>query len=169
MIKRIFLFSLIFLSFTVSLSSCRTSAPLPCRELLGAVIQAESKLPAGKIYDLSAAEGENEYLPEHLINSLFCDGGAPSVRSSWIDAALFLPTSSHTCELAVILCDSPESTADTAELLLRRIDVLRTALSEGEHSAALASASVTIIGNYALLVISSDSEGAINAAFKLLK
>ncbi len=169
MIKKIFLFSLVFLLFTVSLPSCAKSEPIPCRELLEGMIDAEIGLPAGRIYDMRAKEGEDEHLPERVINSLFGDGDIPILRSCWLDAALFLSIGTEPCELAVILCDSPEGAADTARMLLRRLDLIRMTFSDGKHSSRLDEAGVTVISNYALLVISSDGESAIKAVKALIR
>ena len=129
----------------------------------------EIGLPAGTIYDLSAKEGYDEYIEERVINSLFGEGSAPPMRQGWLDLALFLPTSLHPCELAVFLCDSPDTASDTARLLCRRLDVIRSAKAGSEHAAILDSATVTIIENYVLFIISSDTAASLRAAKGAIK
>ncbi len=159
---------IVFIVFPFLLSACSKSAPVPCRDILSAVMERESGLPAGRIYDMRAAEGNEEFMPERLLSALYGDGKSPSMRSCWLDIALFLPSSSHPCELAVILCDSDDTAADTSRLLLHRLDIIRTAKKDAESSDILDNASVTVIGNYVLFIISSDTQGALKAARKAL-
>ena len=166
-IKRIFILCLVFCFF--ALPSCAERKPASCREVLLALIDSEIGLPAGKIYDLNAPEGNSEYIDERVISSLFWEGSAPPMRSGWLDMALFLSTSDHPCELAVFLCDSPDTASDTARILCQRLDVIRTAKAKTEHSAMLDAATVTVIGNYVLLVISSDTDNSIKIARSLIK
>ena len=133
------------------------------------MLECEIDLPAGKIYDLSANEGDREYLDERVIKSLFGEGSAPPMRDGWLDLALFLPASTHPCELAVFLCDTPDTASDTARLLCRRLDVVKSAKRDSEHSAILDSATVTVIGNYVLFIISSDSALSLRAARDIIK
>ena len=151
------------------ISSCAQKELIPCREILGKLIDAEVGLPAGQIYDLAATEGDDEYLDERLINSLFGEGASPPMRSGWIDLALFLPTSSHPCEFAIFLCDTPDTATDTARILCRRLDIVKTSKKDAANSSILDSATVTIIGNYVLLIISSDTQNAIKIAANLMR
>ena len=131
-------------------------------------MQAEIGLPAGKTYSARAPEGDGEYISEHLINSLYGNGKKPVMADGWIDIAIFLPSSAHPCEFAVILCDSEDTATDTARLLCRRLDAIRTAKGAGEYAKLTENATVTVIGNYALLIISSDTENAIKSASKII-
>lgn len=164
--KKILLLSLLLLFF---LPSCAENTRQPCRDVLEAILKTEKEIPAGKIYDLRAETGDDEYLPERLIGSLFGDGEVPPARDGWLDAALFLPTHSHPHEIAVILCDSPDNATDTARLLLGHLDVLRAANSNGEYSEYFDSASVTVTGNYVLLIVSLDPESAIKAVSSMTR
>ena len=137
--------------------------------MLLALIDSEIGLPAGKIYDLNAPEGNPEYLDERVIASLFGNGSPPPMRSGWLDMALFMSTSDHPCELAVFLCDSPDTASDTARLLCQRLDIIRTVKAKSEYSQMLDSASVTVMGNYVLLAISSDTNNAIKIARAAIK
>ena len=90
------------------------------------------------------------------------------MREGWLDIALFLPTSAHPCEFAVILCNSDDTATDTARLLCRRLDSIRTLKQNCEYSALLEGARVTVIRNYALLIISSDAENAVKTVTRIV-
>ena len=156
-------------SLLALLVACAPREYLSCRAVLYAMMKAEIALPAGQIYDLSAPEGDSEYFDERIINSLWGEGSPPPMRQGWIDLALFLPSSGHPCELAVFLCDSPDTATDTARLLCRRLDVIRSNKKNAEYSVMLDSASVTIVGNYVILAVSSDTEKAIKIAREVIK
>ena len=151
-----------------SFVACGKAEKPDCRDILSAMTDAEVGLPSGRIYSMSAMRGDEEYLSEHLINSLYGDGSTPVMADGWIDRALFLSTSAHPCEFAVILCDSEDTATDTARLLCRRLDAIRTAKGAGEYVKLTENATVTVIGNYALLIISSDTENAIKSASKII-
>jgi hypothetical protein len=164
--KRIILILTLLLLF--SLPSCAARKTPSCRDILGEIMLSEIGLPAGKVYSMSAPDGNDEHLPDTLIARLFGDGTTPSVASGWLDLALFLPSSSHPCEFAVILCDSEDTATDTARLLCRRLDAIRTVKGEGEFSSMIETATVTVIENFVLLIISSDTENAIKSASKII-
>ena len=164
--KKIAFILIILLIFT--LPSCTKQERPTCREILGSLVTVEIGLPAGRIYSMTAPEGNSEYLSEHLVNVLYGDGERPVMADGWLDLALFLPTSSHPCEFAVILCDTPDTATDTARLLCRRLDTIRTVKGEGEFSSMIENATVAVIGNFALLIISSDTETAIKSASKII-
>ena len=164
--KIIAAFLILLLPF--SFVACGRQENTSCREILQAMTEAEIGLPSGKIYSMKAARGDDEYLSEHLINSLYGEGGTPVMSDGWLDLAIFLPSSAHPCEFAVILCDSEDTATDTARLLCRRLDAIRTAKGAGEYAKLTENATVTVIGNYALLIISSDTENAIKSASKII-
>lgn len=166
-IRKIFVCCLVL--FCLLLTACAQNEPIPCREILNALTESEIGLPAGQIYDVCANEGDGEYLDERVINSLFGEGSAPPMRSGWLDLALFLPNSSHPCEFAIFLCDTPDTATDTARLLCRRLDAIRTSKASYENSEMLSTASVTIIGNYVIFAISSDTKNAMKIATNLIK
>lgn len=153
---------------TLLFPSCAERGLVPCREVLLEMTGAEVGLPSGKIYSLSAPRGDGEYLSEHLINSLYGDGSTPVMSDGWLDLALFLPSSAHPCEMAVFLCNSRDTANDTARMLCRRLGSLRQAKGNGELSYYFESASVTVRGNYVLLVISSDTENILKVASKAI-
>lgn len=187
---------LVFLIF-FSLTSCTYSTELvSCEEIVRAIAENEVGLPAGKIYSASAGEGEDDYIPDSLLNSLFGGGGKISLFDSWIDYSFFMPSSAHPCEIVVILCDSPENAKDTARLLCRRLNSIRTIKGDKDsatpyssepqkktapnnadgspptvlpdYSAYLDGAEVTISRNYVLLIISSDTAAAKKCALTLI-
>lgn len=151
-----------------SFVACGKAEKPDCRDILSAMTDAEVGLPSGRIYSMSAMRGDEEYLSEHLINSLYGEGGIPVMAEGWLDLALFLPSHDHPCEMAVFLCNSNETAIDTARMLSRRLGSLRQIKQDSEFSYYFESASVTIRGNYVLLVISSDTENAIKSASKII-
>ncbi len=154
--------------FVAALTCCAKREDPACRDILSAMIEAEIDIPAGKIYDLRASEGNEEYIEERVINSLFGNGSVPPMRQGWLDLALFLPTSDHPCELAVFRCDTPDTASDTARLLCRRLDLIKSAKTSAEYSAILSTATVTVIDNYVMLIISKDPAQAVRAARSLI-
>ena len=162
-------FALVLTVFLIlALPACAEREKPSCREILDAIMLSEAGLPAGKVYSMHAPNGDEEYLPENLIARLFGEGTTPTASSGWLDLALFLPAYAHPCEFAVILCNSPDTATDTARLLCRRLDAIRTAKGDGEHSQMTENATVTVIGNYVLLIISSDTQNALRTASKII-
>ncbi len=161
---KILLMLLLVTCFAFSVS-CSAKRPT-CRQALGALVDSEVGLPAGKIYDMKAAEGDGEFLPDSLLCALLGNGAMPAVRDSWIDGALFLSLGTHPCEFAVFLCDSRDSAQDTARLFCSRIDSVKTLKGDGEYAPMLDGARVCIIKNYVILIISSDSDTAESVARK---
>ena len=187
---------LVFLVF-FSLTSCLYSTELvPCDEILDAMISGEIALPAGKVYSSKAREGEKGYISASLMRALYGGEGSQELISGWIEYSFFLPDSDHPCELAVILCDSPENAKDTARLLCRRLNTIKTIKGDKDsatpyssapqkktapnnasgspstvlpdYSAYLDGAEVTISRNYVLLIISSDTAAAKKTALALI-
>ena len=157
--------------FASTLFSCSTagSAHAPCREVVSAMTSAEIGLPAGKFYDLTAPEGDKEYLSKSLIASLFGNGSLPEVTKDWLDCALFLSLKDSPCEFAVILCSNRDTAEDTAALFHSRLAAIKVVKTAPEYSAMIESASVTITGNYAIFVISTDSTTALKVAKKAIR
>ena len=161
-----------FLIACVLLSSCAYSSEIvPCYDIICALTSLEISLPAGKTYSHDATEGEDEYISESLLCALFAEGGDIPLLESWIDYALFLPSSNHPCEFIVILCDTPSSAKDTARLLCRRLNTIKSVKKESEHAeydVYLDNAEVIISRNYVLLIISSDSTAAKKKALSMI-
>lgn len=149
--------------------SCAKQDMPSCRDILGEIMTSEIGLPAGRVYSSGATEGNEEYLPDSLINALYGNGSRPVMSDGWLDLAVFLPSSSHPCELAVFLCDSEDTATDTARMLCRRLDTLRTVKGYGEFSAYFDTATVTVMRNYVLFLISSDTENALKIASEVIR
>lgn len=150
------------LIFFCTLPACGNQDPQKnCREILSAVTKAEIGIPAGKFYSLSADKGDDEFLSESLISSLFGGGSYPEIANDWLDCALYLSLGSHPCEFAVILCNSRDTAEDTARLLGSRLSAIKITKTEPQYQKMIDAAKVAVIGNYALLIISSDSENAL--------
>ena len=92
----------------------------------------------------------------------------PELRESWQDMAFYLSLNDSPCEFAVIYCRDNDTAIDTAKLLNARIDAVRTDKKDEKYSKMLDSATVAIVGNYALLIISSDTETALKTAKKAI-
>ncbi len=145
------------------LVGCAEKQKPSCRELVEMLTAAELSLPAGKIFSLSAAEGDDGYVSNSLLSALYGNGEIPPLRECWIDGAMFLSSNSHPCELAVFLCSSHDAATDTARLLCRRLDAIRITKGVAQYGKMIESASVTVRGNYVIFVISSDTASAIKA------
>ena len=157
------------LLFILSLTSCVYSDEIiPCIDVLNALTAIEIGLPAGKIYSATAREGEEGYISDSLLASLFGGGEKITLFEGWLDYAFFLPSGNHPCEIVVILCDTPTTAKDTARLLSRRLNTLRSAnkaSANAERTQYLENAAVMINRNYVLLIISSDTETLKKKAF----
>ncbi len=154
-----FLAVLLVLLLLIPLVACRR-VPLPdCLSILRKLTDCETGLPAGRVYALNAAEGEEEYISQTLLSALY---SAPlTVQSGWVDGAFFLPSHDAPCELAVILCDSPSAVEDTARLLSARLASVRELKENDENRGYFENATVSVLGNYVCLLISSDSRAAL--------
>lgn len=157
------------LILVLSLSSCAPSKNVSCRDIVGAMTDAEIGLPAGRYYSLSADKGDREYASRSLISSLFGGGRYPKLAEGWLDLALYLSIGNHPCEFAVILCRDRDTAHDTATLLLKRLSAVRQTKSDPQYASLLQNASVTLVGNYAILIVSSDVENALKIAKSAMK
>ena len=163
--------ALFFASFIIltALTSCKNEGTsVSCRQILDAMTACEVGLPAGKVYDRSAAEGEDEYLTESLIAALFPSDGTAEIVDGWLDCAFFFSLGEHPCEFAVIYCKDSDTALDTARLLSAHLDSVKLLKSNGSYTSYLDNASVTVMGNYALLIISSDAANALREAKKVI-
>ncbi len=160
--KRIFLlFTAALLIF--NLSSCFFDKEhTPCRKILDELLALEEFLPAGRIFELDAEIGDDEYISYSLLSALYGGKEKQRIREGWVDLALFIPTGSHPCELAVIYCNSPANASDTASLLSARLSAIRLTKSSAEYSDYIENACVTVSGNYVTLIISKNSKNALS-------
>jgi hypothetical protein len=147
-----------------SLFSCGNHPPASCRDVLAQITENETNLPAGKFYYLSATDSL-DLLSSRLIASLYGDGIYPSVADEWIDCAVYLTYGESRVEFAVALCKSRYAAEDTAKLFLSRTALFDSDLSVAEGG----DATVTVIGNYAMLTISKDTSGSIAVAKRAIR
>jgi hypothetical protein len=151
-----------------ALTSCAKKKTAECISVLLAMTEAEIDLPAGRIYSSKAEEGSDEFLPDSLTSALLGGGCMPELRESWQDMAFYLSLNDSPCEFVVIYCRDNDTAIDTAKLLNARLDAVRTDKKGEKYSKMLDSATVAIVGNYALLIVSSDTENALKTAKKAI-
>ena len=160
------LFFAILILFCLLTSCAEQESPPTCREILSAVTEVEVGLPSGKFYSMTAEEGDDEFLSKSMISSIFGGGSFPTIAEDWLDCALFLSFGNHPCELAIILCQNHDAALDTSRLLSDRLSAIKITKNAPEYAEMIDSAKVVVKGNYALLLISSDSENALEAFVK---
>ena len=151
-----------FLSLVFCLSSCadqKSDSNTTCRDILSAMLECEVALPAGKIYCATAPFGSEEYLSDSTLSSIIGNGKMPEICKSWLDCAFFLAIKDHPCELAVIYCQNRDAAMDTAKLLTSRLASSKLLKDESSY---FENAKVTVIGNYALLIVSSDPDATLH-------
>ena len=165
--KRIAAIFFVVIFTVLTLASCQERKAVPCRDVLAHMMDGEINVPAGKIYSSKAESGSDEFLPDSLTSALFGNGSMPKITAGWLDCALFLSLNEHPCELAVVYCQDRDTALDTAKLLNIRIDEVKKQKGE-QYAQMLDSAKVTVIGNYAVMAISTDSENAISKAKKAI-
>ena len=159
--KRLFALISVIRLLIFNTVSCSQKAEPSCRELIVALTDSEIALPAGKIYSMSAPEGDDEYLSISLLSSLYGNGSEPALLDCWLDCAVFLSRGEHPCEFAVFLCDSHNSATDTARLLCNRLDLIRHAKSSENYCDMLEGATVTVSENFVALIVSGDTPRAV--------
>lgn len=152
----------------LSLFACGNEGAPTCLEILETMTSCEVGLPAGETFFLQAEEGEEGYLSASLLSALYGNGALPEVSRDWVDAAIFLPAKQVACELAVILCSSRSAAEDTAELFCSRLSVLRSGKDDTQSRENLEGALAVQIGNYALMILSSDAPTALKRAQRLI-
>lgn len=164
--RRIITLILALMLLLAAVSCGKSTPPIPCREILLAMADAEPSLPAGRFYSLSAAEGESEYLSDSLLRALYGEHGAVE---GWLDCALYLSVSERPCELAVILCRDHDTASDTARLFGARLGAIRITVTDPDYGRIVTDAKVTVLGNYVLFLVSSDSEAVLQAAKDVIR
>lgn len=152
----------------VGLFSCmRVEKYVSCRYILETMMTAELSLPAGEVYDMQAANGDDEYLSRALLRALLPDNSMIDITEDWLDCAIFLPSSEHPCEFFAVLCQNRDAAKDTASILGTRLASIR--LAKEDEGGMLEGAKVVIYGNYVLLIVSSDSENALRSAKSVIR
>ena len=162
-------FLILILSITIlctCLSSCSRQPP-SAKSVLSLLIETEIDLPSGQVYLSTSTEGEASYVSNSLLAALYGGGSEPREYDDWVEFAIFL-SSSHPCEFAVFLCDSPQSALDTSKTLCSRLTTLKNFWSDSQYSFYTESAEVIISGNFCILVVSSDTTAAKKALKSLI-
>lgn len=148
----------IMLLCTVCLSSCSQQPP-SAQSILSRLLKTEIDLPSGQVYLSNSPEGERSCVPHSLLCALYGGGSMPKEYDDWVEFAIFL-SSSHPCEFAVFLCDSPQSALDTSKTLCARLTTLKNFWDDSEYSSYTNNAEVIISGNFCVLIVSSDTSTA---------
>lgn len=125
--------------------------------------RTEAMLPAGQKYLLSEPlkKGWKKLSQEHLA-TLFRSTTFPPALENVTQGALYL-SFSHPFEIAVFACASRADCDAVAQLCLGRLEAVRSYWRESEYAEVCNSGSVTVCGNYVLMVISSSPEDAVKA------
>ena len=153
----------------LSLTSCTEQKTPTCREIISAITESEIGLPAGKYYSILSPEGDDEYLSDSLLLALYGSSATPKISKNWIDYAVFLSATSSPCEFTAVCCRDRNTANDTAKLLSARLNVIKSTRKDTLYAPLLAQATVTVRGNFVLLIISSDTDAALSAAWELIK
>lgn len=161
-------FILIFL--LIMLCSCKSAdnGRVKCSEAVDAVYDAEVAKCPGVIYSLNAIEGESGHMSRTMMSAVLGGGKELDIFKLWDDAAMFLPSGEHPFEIAIIHCKSSNDTGDTSKLLASRLDMLKNAKAE-KYPEYFEDASVTVIGNYCIMIISCDSSEALKTVKGIIK
>lgn len=148
---------LMILLLLIMLSSCKRAegSDPKCRDIVAAVYDAEISKCPGIIYSLNASVGESGHMSPTMMAAVFGNGKELDLFKLWDDAAIFLPSGEHLCEIAIIHCKSSNDLDDTSRILACRLDMLKNAKAE-KYPDHFDDVSVTIIKNYCIMIISSD-------------
>ena len=165
--KRNFLILILCISMLCAcLCSCSRQTP-SAKKILSRLLETEIDLPSGQVYLSTSTEGDKSYIPHSMLCALYGDGSMPKEYADWLDFAIYL-SSSHPCEFAVFLCDSPQAALDTSKTLCSRLTTLKNFWSGSEYSSYTENAEVLISGNFCILIISSDTTAAKKALKSLI-
>lgn len=159
---------LICMLICVICTSCAPRTTPHAENVLLCMLESEKDLPSGRIYTSNAAEGDSKHTPNSLLSALYGEGSMPVESGEWIEYAIFLSNTNCPCELAVFLCNSPQSALDTSKMLCRRLDTLKTGHKNGNYNAYMDNAAVTVSNNYCIFIISSDTPNAKKHALSYL-
>ena len=161
------------------LSGCSPShaaPPIDSHQIVTAMCAAESALPVGTIRSRGAyPSNATSHLSDALLSALYgvdclslfgtvehADGTLSSPLVD--DAAVFLASAQHPCELAVFRCTDGAGALVAAKQCNQRLDAIRQAWRGTDEEVYTGRGCVEIVGNYVLLVVSSDPEAVIEVA-----
>ena len=165
------LFMLISIIF--SLPSCGR-AELSPREIVDTLAENEPSLPSGQTYFFEAREGSEQFLSPELLSATY---GISADFDGLISAAIRLSYFGLPCEFAVFYCKSRSCAEDIALFCRKRIDSLIqnasassafSGIPTAEYLERLSTASVTVSGRFAVLIISRDLEAAKKLLYRLI-
>ena len=180
----------VFILFASCVVGCKSPAKASAYDVLSAMIAAApSAIPAGDVYVLSADVASGTLVPtnasgpppwrvadDSLLLAAFGrdgsgeNGGISELSQDIVDSgAIFFSTAAQPCELMVFRCVSRSDTDLVAELLLRRLDILRRQYRDTEQQSIVENARVVILGKYVILAVASNVEDAIEAAKAIAK
>ena len=163
-ISRKAFFGILLLTLCLLLSACIRTDTVSPHQVLEALCQAETPLPAGRIYVLSAPQDSTRHPSDNLLAATFGNGCLPPEMDQVADAAFFL-SYTHPCELAVFHCKTADGTDQVAEMCLRRLDSIKqyrtNSSTEEAYAAYLENACVTVRGKWVILLVSSDPATAL--------
>ncbi len=139
-----------------------------------AMLESAQTLPDGASYTRSAASTDPAYLTDTLLSALYGEAArgvamapndaADTATAPVNDAAIFLSTAPHPCELAVFRCSDARGTATAAKLCRARLEVIRHAWAESAWTSVTEQAVVAVEGSYVLLVVAEDPARVLDGA-----
>ena len=152
----------IFLCLALFLSACGGSKSSP-EEVLKAICQSQSDLPAGRLYVLSAPSDDARHPDDGWLFAMFGKEELPATLSLVEDAAFF-SSYTHACEFAVFLCKSAKGTSAVSQLCLQRLNTLKLYWEAAENNdTPLQNAGVTVRGKWVILYLCKDPDAALRA------
>ena len=165
--KKPLCFIIIFcILLSTSCSKNKNHTPL-CYEIVKGMCDEELNLPTGVIYTSRATEGEEGYIKEYLLASLFGNGKQLDIFEFWDDVAIFLPSGEGACEFIAIHCINSDNVEDTARLLSTRLNDLKN--SKGKKNPEyFEGMEILTIKNYIIMVASKDAKAAYKAAREVI-
>lgn len=162
---------LLFIVTALSLfsSSCSREIEIPrTNQIISTLCDTEINLPAGRIYSSDFDKTDKNYLQDRLLASYFGEPNIEKYKNDWASYSFFLSSSAHPCEFVAIYCSTPEALIDTSRMLASRLDTKKKLFCDKFKEYTDEGAVITI-KNYAVLIISSDTETAVKAIKKICK
>ena len=152
----IYIITLFLLSLTVCSCSQSTKS---AEQLLAAVMQDVSNLPAGNVRILGTPEYDQHYLPISLLRVMLSSSEQFDEEKNIRELALFLSNTDELCEIAIFCADSSSSAEDIAVLCLKRADMLKSSPSLSKENKEIAESSRIILhGRYLLYVVAKNGD-----------
>ncbi len=137
------------------LSAC--AAGRTPKEQLADFMAAYPNLPAGRIYESAAREGEEGYLSPALADALYREENGENALTHCADYALFLTNSPTGGEIAFFYCIGQDAAARVADMCATRIARVRRAMPGADICRG---ACVLRRGNTVILLLLPDNAHA---------